>query len=123
VARQSLSPSSRLPGENDAASARRRRGGPRRITMRRCGATREERRDCRRAGAGAAAAGHRARAPLDKMVLRAAADGVVTVIAARWARMFRGPTDPDGRGGGKAMALVQCGEDIISPSSMEKRRA
>jgi multidrug efflux pump subunit AcrA (membrane-fusion protein) len=42
---------------------------------------------------------------LDKMVLRAPADGVVTVIAAECSH---GPTDTDGRSVWQALALVQC---------------
>ncbi len=50
---------------------------------------------------------------LDKMVLRAPADGVVSECS-------RGSTDPDGRGGGQAMALVQCARRS-SQSSLDGR--
>ena len=119
LARQSFESQQSLDqAENDAASARADVAEAQaNYDAAVAGPTREERAIADAQVQAAAAAVAVLERRLEKMVLRAPADGVVSVIAAEVGRKrSRGSTDPDGRSRGQAMALVQRARRPSRPS-------
>jgi HlyD family secretion protein len=104
--------------ENDAASARADVAEAQaNYDAAMAGPTREERAIADTQVQAAAAAVAVLERRLEKMILRAPADGVVSVIVAEgWREYSRRSANPDGRGGRRAMALVQCTGRPSQPS-------